>query len=381
MKTIKVLQVLDHINSNSGVSSVVMNYYTHMESENIKFDFLLFEEPDEEWSKKLKASGADIYVTGQPSGSRIGTYIKNVDEFFRVHGAEYQIVHVHIPNCAFAILKSAKKYSVPVRILHSHNSRGADGLIKKVRNFVLNKQGVSYANHYFACSKSAGQYLYGKKHLNDVTIIPNAIDLKKFQYSQDNRAKIREALGIREELVLGHVGRFSTQKNHEFLIEIVNRLKEKEVAFKLVLLGSGELQEQIKEQIEVLGLEEHVVFVGVVNNAKEYMDAMDLFVLPSLYEGLPCVCIEAQANGLPCLISSNVTKEVELSDFVKFLEITDAGVWAETILEQSDIQQLEQQRKGYSCEGLKDYDIIIQAKILEERYLSYGNGSDIDVDL
>lgn len=366
----RVLVVLDYINSNSGVSSVVMNYYSNIDKSKVQMEFLLYENPEKKVLEYLKGKESNIYALGHPVKIGIGSYQKAIDRFFKEHQNQYHIVHVHISNAAFVVLKYAKKYGISTRIIHAHNSRGADGAVKKIRNYVLNKKGIFYATQYFACSKSAGEYLYGKRHLDEVIVINNAINLKKYRYDCESRMKIRKELGIRDELVLGHVGRFSKQKNHEFLIEIANELKKRTIDFKLMLLGGGELQEQTKEQVEIFGLNEQVIFVGVVDNAKEYMDAMDLFILPSLYEGLPCVCIEAQANGLPCLVSENITREVAVSDLMKFLGITDATEWIDGILKHN-IKQLRQKRENGGCIDLKSYDITAQAKILEERYLSY----------
>lgn len=379
---VRVLVVVDYLNHNSGVSSVVMNYYSEIDKSKIQMDFLLYKQPEKSILKYLNQNGSKVYALGYPVELGLPKYQKVIDQFFAEHQKEYQIVHLHIPNAAFIVLKAAKKYGIDTRIMHSHNSRGADGLVKKIRNSVLNRQGIFYANEYFACSKSAGRYLYGKKKLNKVTIIPNAISLEKFRYDQKCRKNIREQWNIPEKtLVLGHVGRFSEQKNHRFLIEIGKRLKEKELAFRLLFLGDGELKEQIRAQAKQAGVENNLIFAGVVSNPKEYMDAMDLFLLPSLYEGLPCVCVEAQANGLPCLISANVTKEVELSDYVQFLDISDADQWCQKIIEWSNIRKLEAFRGNYDCSKLMEYDIIVQAKILEEKYLAYGNSSDTHVNL
>lgn len=371
---VRVLAVVDYLNHNSGVSSVVMNYYSGIDKSKVQMDFLLYEQPEKSILDYLNQNGSKVYALGYPVELGLAKYQKAIDQFFAEHQKEYQIVHLHIPNAAFIVLKTAKKYGVGTRIIHSHNSRGADGLIKKIRNYVLNRQGIFYANEYFACSESAGKYLYGKRNLNKVTIIPNAISLEKFRYDQECRKSIRDQWNISEKtLVLGHVGRFSEQKNHRFLIEIGKRLKEKELAFRLLFLGDGELKEQIRAQAKQAGVENNLIFAGVVSNPKEYMDAMDLFLLPSLYEGLPCVCVEAQANGLPCLISANVTKEVELSDYVQFLDISDADQWCRKIIEWSNIRKLEVFRGNYDCSKLMEYDIIVQAKILEEKYLSYKN--------
>lgn len=379
--TVKVLVVLDFINNNSGVSSVVMNYYANMDNEKVKIDFLLYENPEESILEYLSSKSSKVYVSGQPTKLGIYEYQKTIKAFFKANKEKYQIVHVHIPNVAFVVLKYAKKYGVKTRIIHSHNSRGADGKIKKIRNFILNKWGVFYANKYFACSEFAGQYLYGKRYFQKIEIINNAIDLKKFEYNPINKIKIREELGIRNELVIGHVGRFIEQKNHEFLIQIAKRLKIRNIEFKLLLLGGGELQPKIREKVEGLGLEKNIHFIGVVGDVKPYMDAMDIFLLPSIYEGLPCVCVEAQANGLPCLISSNVTKEVCLSPTSYFLEILNADIWVEEIIKQYITQKIEREQHRNNDSMLVDYDITIQARGLEEKYLSYGKSANFNVDL
>lgn len=378
---VHVLVVLDYINRNSGVSSVVMNYYAHIDHSKIQMDFLLYKEPEEKYLEYLWANGSKVYYSGYPIEIGLGKYRKEIENFFAEHKNEYSIVHVHIPNAAFIVLKYAKKYDVRTRIIHSHNSKGADGVLKKVRNFILNKQGIFYANQYFACSKSAGEYLYGKKKTSQVTVIHNAIDLEWFRYNLETRMSIRKQLGIEEELLLGHVGRFSEQKNHKFLIEIANQLKKSDVKFKLILLGGGELEKEVRLQIKELELDEFVIFTGIVNNVKEYMDAMDVFLLPSLYEGLPCVCVEAQANGLPCMLSSNITREVELTDSIHFLDVAEPAVWSDMIIKIIDSAELSDKRQDNERMTLSKYDIVIQGKNLEERYLSYGNSTDIDVNL
>ena len=381
-KKVHVLLVLDQIDRNSGVSSVVMNYYANIDRSKVSMDFLLYEKPKDRVVTYLEKNGSNVYASGQPTKLGLQTYQRVIQSFFKEHEDEYQVVHVHIPNAAFVVLRYAKKYGVQTRIIHSHNSRGADGRIKKIRNFVLNKKGISYANQYFACSKSAGEFLFGKKHSEKVNVVHNAISQDKYKFDCDVRTRMRRQLEIGENtLLLGHVGRFVPQKNHSFLIKIAKCLKDKNIDFKMLLLGGGELENQIREQVASEGLQGQVIFAGVVSNAKEYMDAMDIFVLPSLYEGLPCVCVEAQANGLPCLISSNVTKEVELSEKVRFLDITDPDQWVNAILELSKVKRMEKNLKETSCFRMHEYDIILQAKILEEKYLSYGNSTDTNVDI
>lgn len=378
----RVLVVLDYINKNSGVSSVVMNYYHAIDRSKVPMDFLVYEKPEDQVMEELEKQGSHVYVSNHPLKLGYSAYHQFMDHFFGEHQGEYSVVHVHIPNAAFVVLKFAKKYQVPGRILHSHNSKGADGRLKKIRNFLLNKWGIFYANQYFACSESAGAYLFGKKHLDQVCIIRNAIDLTSYEFRQEDRKSMRKKLGIGEdEFVIGHVGRFSEQKNHRFLIEVVKCLKDRPVKFKLLLLGGGELEETVMEQVEKYGLEQQVIFAGVVSNVPEYMDAMDVFVLPSLYEGFPCVCVEAQANGLPCLLSAPVTREVQLCKEVRFLEINDPKPWVEELTKQYQNGSRQNRKKGQECSKLWDYDIMVQAKNVEEKYLSYGNSSDPDVHL
>lgn len=377
-KTVKVLQVLDYVNHNSGVSAVVMNYFSHMDRDKVQCDFLLFEKEENEISREIVRCGGRIYTSGKPAGKSILNYRKRVDEFFAQHVGEYEVVHIHIPNAAFAVLRSAKKYGVPVRILHSHNARGADGTVRKVRNFLLNKWGIRYANRYFACSEAAGVYLYGKRKMekHQVWVINNAIDLKRYAFREERREQIRRQYGIGpEEMLLGNVGRFVEQKNQIRLLEIF-AAAEKKLDVKLILLGDGELREDLRNKAEQLGIIEKVIFAGVVDDVENYLSAMDVFLLPSLYEGLPVVCVEAQAAGLPCLVSSNVTREIRLTDQVYFIENAETAQWCETLEELAH-------NMGTRQSGLKldAYDIEKQAAVLEENYLRYGKSTDTDVDL
>lgn len=377
-KKVRVLQVLDFINHNSGVSAVVMNYYTHLTRERVSCDFLLYESAEHDLEEQIIANGSKIYLMGQPSGSNLTECEKRVEKFFAEHAREYDVVHVHIPNAAFIVLRMAKKYGVPVRILHSHNARGADGTLKKIRNFVLNKWGISYANYYMACSQKAGVYLFGKRKVKQgkVVVLNNAIELEKYQYNSENREKLRGELGVGDELILGHVGRFSEQKNHSGLIEIFAKLQERGVPGKLLLLGDGSLRPQIEQLAREKGVFENVIFQGIVSNVEEYMSVMDVFLLPSLYEGLPVVCVEAQAAGLPCIVSANVTREIALTDRVEFIENEKISQWCD------EIEQLASQLPDRSqCMPMEAYDIRKQARRLEEIYLSYGMGTDTDVHL
>lgn len=376
MNAIRVLQVLDKVSYNSGVSAVVMNYCKHI-SKNVQIDFLLYEQPEKEWIELLERLNIQIYTSGKPTGRGIVTYQKNVEEFFRVHAENYDIVHLHIPNAAFTVLRCAKKYGIPVRIMHSHNARGADGMVKKVRNFILNKWGLLYANEYFACGLEAAKYLFGKQKVESgsVVIINNAIDLAKYSYDVEKRQSIRTKLGLNDEILLGHVGRFEEQKNHQGLIRIFKELISLDESYKLVLLGDGPLREQIECEVVQSGLAKKVIFTGIVNNVNEYLSAMDIFVLPSLYEGLPVVCVEAQAAGLPCIVSTNVTNEIRFTESVYFVEHDNIVSWCEKI------RSCKSDTSVRMCKEIEEYSIQKQAKRLEGIYMSYGASTNTDVHL
>ena len=376
-ESIRVLQVLDFINYNSGVSAVVTNYFFQLDPQRVQCDFLLYEMPEETWTARLTAAGAKVYVTGKPSGKSMAEYERNVKDFFRQHAKDYDIVHVHIPNAAFIVLRYAKKYGIKVRILHSHNARGADGAVKKIRNYLLNQWGIRYANQYFACSVKAGNYLFGEKRCGQLVVLPNAIRLERYAFDEKKRKTIRDSMGVKEhELLLGHIGRFAEQKNHEGLLKIFAETRKRGMDTKLVLLGDGELREKTGQLAEELGIKDQVLFAGVVANVPDYLSAMDIFLLPSLYEGLPVVCVEAQAAGLPCLISDQVTREIALTDQVWFLANGNQDSWCDRIRKIS-----AEGRSRNAVKGLEQYDIVRQTRNLEESYLQYAAGTDLDVNV
>lgn len=369
-KSIRVLQVLDFLSQCGGVNAVVTNYVYHMDYSRVACDFLVFDEPDEEIRRRLNALGdVKIYVSFKPKAGNILAYWRFIRKFFSEHASEYDIIHVHIPNNAFLLLYYAEKYGIPIRIVHSHNARGADGIVKKIRNFILNKWGLMHANRFFACSKKAGDYLFGADKTKKVQIVHNAIELHKYRFDERTREDIRARLGVGQAFLLGNAGRFAEQKNQMYLLDILWRLRRRGTDCKLLLFGGGPLGTELHGRVEKLGLQEAVIFGGVVSDVWTYLSAMDVFVLPSLYEGMPVVLVEALASGLPCVVSANVTREAALSDRVQFIGLDEPDEWVFAI--ETLAGTCGNRGRQTDMAESAAYDICKQAKQLEELYCSY----------
>jgi len=332
---IRVLQILDTLNMGSGVASVVLSYYRSIEKiqdsgSRIVFDFMVNEEVEKEIKDELERNGSKVFLMPPLQIKYYWSYKQELRKFFKEH-KEYQIVHGHVPNAAAFYLRAAKKAGVPVRIIHSHNSQGADRVWKQIRNRILSKIGIWYANQYMACGEKAARYLYGKDSSN-VSLLNNVVDTKRFCYKEEVRQKIRAEMDVTEKFVMGHVGRFCYQKNQKFLIRVLAEICKREPDVCLLLIGEGEERKEVERLIEELHLKKAVKLLGVLSNVEDYMQAMDVFLLPSRYEGVPVSILEAQATGLPCVISDGVTREME-TEYTDYIELSQTvEKWSDTIL-------------------------------------------------
>ena len=266
------------------------------------------------------------------------------------------------------VLKYAKKYGIPVRIAHSHcTDFQTQNVLKKTIGDAFKIPLKKYATDYFACSEIAGKWLFGNKIIEDqkFKIIHNAIDYDKFKFNKEIREKVRRELNFENnDIVIGHVGRFTNQKNHEFLIDVFYEIHKINYNYKMLLIGTGELEDKIKEKVKKLELSEYVIFLGFKNDANRYMNAMDIFAFPSLYEGLGLGLIEAQANGIPCIATEKtIPSEVKINDNFKFIEL-DIEKWKETILK-TNITREDSKKKIQES----NYFIEDVVKQLEEYYL------------
>ena len=334
---VKVLYFVDRM-LRGGIQSLVIDWVSRFDKNKIHVDFLLLDDGKEyELEQTLKELGCAVYKL---KGIWVKTpidfikYKYAVKNFFKEHH-DYKVVHMHSSSKNYMILKYAKKYGIPIRIAHSHNiDFQTKNPLKKLIGNLFKKPLIKYATDYFACSKIAGEWLFGKDIVESdkFKVIHNAIDYDKFKYDEKARNKIRKDLNIREsDVVIGHVGRFVNQKNHDFLINVFNKCYEQNNNYKLLLVGTGELEEYIKEKVKILGIENNVIFAGFQSNVNEYMQAMDIFAFPSLFEGLGLVLVEAQASGLPCIATANtVPDEVKINSNFYFVNL-NVNEWVQTI--------------------------------------------------
>lgn len=328
---IKILQVFGALNC-GGAETMLMNLYRKIDVSKIQFDFVKHTEELCYYDTEIIEKGGEIYSCPRYTVSNHLKYVKWWDAFFKSH-PEYKIVHSHIRSTASIILKIAKKNGC-VTISHSHstsNGKGFASIIKKILQSKIPK----YSDFCFACTYNSGKWLFGEKVVKSdkFKVIPNAIDTEKYKFSESIRQKMRCELGIEEKIVYGHVGRFHPAKNHGFLLELFSEIHKKQSNSVLLLVGDGELRGEIEGKIKELSLQDSVILLGVRSDVHLLMQAMDVFLFPSSWEGLPLTVVEAQAAGLPCFVSNTVTKEVYLSDLVEYLPI-DSGVqvWLNEIL-------------------------------------------------
>lgn len=343
-----------------------MNYYRNIDKDKIQFHFLCDEDSTNIPYEEIEKMGGKVIII--PPYQRLFEYQKELYRIFKENN--YKIVHSHISTLSVFPLRIAKKAGVSIRIAHSHSTSNKKEWKRNLIKNILRPFSKVYANQFFACSELSGRWLFGEKAFknNKIKIINNAIDLEKFKFNKEIRNKIREKLNILEDTVLiGHIGRFVTQKNHEFLIEVFNDIYKGRKNSKLILIGQGNLKKKIVKKVEELGLKDNVIFTGQINNVSDYYNAMDIFILPSLYEGLPVVGIEAQANGLLCEFSTDMTKETKVLNTTRFISLKETPEnWAKIILE--DYKNFKR-KDSFDEMTENNFNIIKEAKKLEEYYI------------
>ena len=322
----RIAQIMGKMD-NGGVEAVIMNYYRNIDRSKVQFDFIVDGDSKFIPRDEIESLGGRIYIV--PPYQKIGKYISALVKLFKENN--YQIVHSNINTLSVFPLFAAKKAGVPVRIAHNHSTAAKGETKKNILKYILRPFSKVFATHYAACSEYAGEWLFGKKAMESgkVTIFNNAIDLNKFKFDKNVRNEVRKKLGIEDKFVIGHVGRLCFQKNQEFLIDVFEEVHRRNPNTVLLLIGDGEDREKIENRIKDM----HGVFLlGNRNDVNRLYQAMDVFVLPSKYEGLPVVGVEAQTSGLPCVLSDKMTAETKMTDNVTFLSTDDSTKeWVEAI--------------------------------------------------
>lgn len=354
----RILFVVKNMRLSNGVSSYAMNYYRKINGSDIQFDFLIISDVGSPYYSEIEKNGNKVFC--MPSYKKeLFKIVPYLNRLFKEN--KYDVVHCNVMNSGSLILKIAKIHKVPVRILHSHATQTGDKRWKKLRNKLFCAVSLKNANTYFSCSRLAGDYLFGK---NNYHLIPNAIDIDKYSYNQQKRNLIREEEQCEEKLVVTTVGRFTRQKNPMFIVDIVDELNKMGIEFIFWWFGNGELESKVHKYAAEKGVDKFIKFWGANPKVMDYYSAADIFILPSLYEGLPVVGIEAQVASLPVLLADTITSETQISGWVRFLPIKDAKLWAKNIIE---IKNCNREVITNSL-NLSEYKIQNKAKNLKNLY-------------
>lgn len=375
---IRVLHVVTIMNRN-GLESRIMDIYRNIDRDKVQFDFLTQREKEGHFDEEIEKLGGHVYHMSAPNPIRFISYIRKMNMFFKEH-KEYKIVHSHINTFSSWVLLAAKKEGVPVRIAHSR-TWGMEKNWKSIFKYISKKIINIPTTHKFACSKQAGKWLFGNKGIlppNHFKVIPNSIEIDKFVFNKEKRKEIRKELNLSDqEIAIIHVGRFVPQKNHIFLLKVFKKITEIKSDAKLFLIGEGELENKIKEECEKLNISHAVTFLGVKNNVGDYLNAMDCFIFPSLFEGFGTVVIEAQCNGLNVLASDSIPHETKVTDLVDFMSLKmNYKQWSEKVIEMIQEGASNERERYADLVKKSGYDIRDTYSDLENFYLTVLNDNE-----
>ena len=367
---IRVLHSVSNMDR-AGIETMLMNYYRRIDREKIQFDFLANKPKPGAYDDEIRSMGGNVYVSPGLSPWKYPPYIKFMKELLH-DNPDIKILHGHNEGMMEYDLKGAQKAGLGVRIAHAHNTQ-----IIRDYKYPLKVFCKSFiprtATEYFACGRDAGIYYFGKKRWEERGFtMHNAIDPQSFTFNDDTRTRVRRELNLGDSLVAGHIGRFNLQKNHKRLIEIFAELVKAVPDSVLLLIGEGELEEQTRDRAKELGVEDRVRFLGVRSDIPELCMAMDIFVMPSLFEGLPVVGVEAQAAGLPCIFSAEVTDEVVILPQSAQIPLSASnGEWVKKIT--ACAEERFDRKKAIEPVRAAGYDINTEVEKISKMYLGWAN--------
>lgn len=363
----RILQIIDGLNP-GGSQAVVMNLFRNIDREKFQFDFIISHEKQDFFRDEIERLGGKVYYIPKLNMINMLQYRRYWNDFYGEH--PYDVVHSHVRSTASIDLSIAKKHGA-FTVAHSHNTSNGKGILVPVK-WLLQLPLRYIADCCAACSKESGTWLYGKGIIRSkkFVVIPNGIDCERYRFDEDKRGEVRERLNASGHFIIGHVGRLSYPKNHKFLIDVFSKLKKEENGMKLLLVGDGELRGELENQVKNLSLADSVIFTGSVSNTNDYMQAMDLLVFPSHYEGLPVTLVEAQCSGLKCLVSDVITEEVYLTNKIEALSTTGNSIeeWVGKIKEISDSASFADRIEGYELIRGTKFNVKKSVKELEKIY-------------
>lgn len=358
----KILMINTVATEKNGITNVIMNIISNIKGEGILFDLLSPNKPSERYTRIVEQYGGSVFVSER-------SMRKSISYFFRIKKIisdhSYDAIHIH-GNSHLVILELLAAFltGCKIRIVHAHNTTCNFPFVHKLLSPIFN----ILCTHRIACGNDAGYFMYGKKKF---VVFNNGIDTDRFAFNPEVRKEIREKYNIQEKIVIGHVGMFNEAKNQLFLIDVLKKLLQKNSHYCLLFIGEGELMDATRKRAEDVDIADSVFFVGGTDSVPDYLSAMDMIMMPSLFEGLPLALIEEQANGLTCLVSNNITREVDKTGHVLFLPI-NMGVddWVRSaeavdILENREFLSADAV-KNITCSG---YSISHQIKMIKDCYL------------
>ena len=337
----KILHYVGSMNR-GGMEMFIMNLFNHIDRMELMFDFAIHETNVGDFQEEIRNLGGSWYFFPKMRKNPI-QYRKAWRAFWKAHAGEYCAFHFHTNSLANVIaLEEAARAGIPIRIIHSHSSMANKGRLQWL-NDVLHKlhqkRLPALATHLFACSDKAASWLFGGMKVGSlaVTQINNGIDIENFRYDDTNRRQIRNELGLDDVKLVGHMGAFLPVKNHKFIVDVMEKAYQMDSAVRCVLLGQGRMYEEIKDLVASRKLNDVILFMGVQDNVNAWLSAMDVFIMPSLYEGLPVSLIEVQANGLPAIVSDTITDSVKLQENMYYKALSDGPTeWAEELIKVMD---------------------------------------------
>lgn len=330
-KPLRILMLFTIMNR-GGAESMVMNYFRHIDRTKVVFDFMVHREERGAYDDEIEALGGHIFRMIPFHPFTFSRYKTLISAFFDEH-PDYRIIHGHCSELGYFVYKEASRRGIPVIIAHAHNAHAlydAKWIFRTWFKYRMRK----YITQPFTCGEESAKWLFGKTLAQKAILQRNAIDTSECQYNESIREKVRKEFSLSAEtLLIGHVGRFNRQKNHDFLIDIFREVVNISEDSKLLLVGKGELEQTIREKVTALGLTEKVIFAGIRSDVPELLQAMDVFLFPSFMEGLSLSMMEAQSSGLSCIVSNTIPEEVAKTDLVRFLPLSNtAEEWANVVM-------------------------------------------------